>query len=83
MDDTSQARLAAKIAGKNYVVKFLDGEEIYVTLEPREGDDGLALAERFLTARFYAGPDHFYDPAYFPCADTCVNPEAVKYIIPL
>ena len=75
--DYSQDRSAAKLKGHNCIVKFKDGEELYLTIEELDGDadlqsEWLVEAERFI--------NNDRDIEWFQCPGIALSRDSVKYI---
>lgn len=71
---TEEDRVAEKLKGKNCLVKFRDGEEMYLELDPTEGLDS--------EDEWFIAIDHFLNAdGELPILSVGLSRDAIKYII--
>ena len=73
--DYQEARTAAKLSGRNVVVKFNDGEEVYLSADfstDRKQDMFFTQVDEWLA--------NTVDMSYFPHHELAAAPGSVKYV---
>jgi len=76
-------RAAAKLKGYSCLVKFIDGEELYLKIDMSnmtedDADDWFMTAERILNAT-----DSGFSVEYFPIQGIAMSRKSIKYIMKL
>lgn len=76
---TEEDITAAKLRGYNCLIKFKDGEVLYLTIDKLKGDED-QVSEWLLEVERYINANHHHPFEYFPAEGVAMTRDTIKYI---